>query len=145
MSNVSLINGHIDRPKLTDEEVIKAWEKVLATGDAPFGEHWLCSITTGLAKETFDMLNRQKAEIERLEKENKYFKCVRFIAARGRKKSIISYFINYNTGFEDGAKELAERLKSQYVDFDNNVGAIDKMSLYKDIDNLVKELVGDEK
>lgn len=52
---------------MTDNEIIKAWGKVLATGDAPFGEHWLCSITTGLAKETFDMLNRQKAEIERLQ------------------------------------------------------------------------------
>lgn len=74
MSNVSLVNGHIDRPKMTDEEVIKAWEKVLATGDAPFGEHWLCSITTGLAKETFDMLNRQKAENERLEAHNKEYR-----------------------------------------------------------------------
>lgn len=50
------------------EEVIQAWEKVLAMGDAPIGEHWGCWITTKLAKETFDMLNRQKAEIERLQK-----------------------------------------------------------------------------
>lgn len=127
MSNVSLVNGHIDRPKMTDEEVIKAWEKVLATGDAPFGEHWLCSITTGLAKETFDMLNRQKAENEKLQKENKGLKGVRlrFVAARGSKKSIISNFINYNTGFEDGAKELAERVNpiiEELVDimFDDN-------------------------
>ncbi len=47
---------------MTDNEIIKAWEKVLATGDAPIGEHWGCSVSTKLAKETFDMLNRLKAE-----------------------------------------------------------------------------------
>ena len=49
-----------------------AWEKILATGDAPIGEHWSCGgvVTTKLAKETYDMLTRQKAEIERLQSDN---------------------------------------------------------------------------
>jgi hypothetical protein len=51
---------------MTDNEIIKAWEKVLATGDAPIGVHWQCWVSTKLAKETFDMLNRQKAEIDEL-------------------------------------------------------------------------------
>lgn len=51
---------------MTDAEIIRAWEKALATGDAPIGEHRGCSVTTKLAKETVDMLTRQKAEIERL-------------------------------------------------------------------------------
>jgi hypothetical protein len=58
--------------KMTDNEIIKAWEKIMETGDAPIGEHWSVGtvVTTILAKETLDMLNRQKAEIERLQKLN---------------------------------------------------------------------------
>lgn len=48
------------------EEIIKAWEKVLAIGDAPIGEYWGISLTTKLAKETFDFINSQQAEIEEL-------------------------------------------------------------------------------
>ena len=54
---------------MIDNELIKAWDKVLSTGDAPIGEHWGVSVTTKLAKETFDMLNRQKAEIAELRSE----------------------------------------------------------------------------
>ncbi len=55
---------------MTDNEIIKAWEKILATGDAPVGEHWSCGgvVTTKLAKDTLGLINRQKAEIERLKK-----------------------------------------------------------------------------
>ena len=51
---------------MTIDEITKAWEEILATGDAPIGEHWSCGgvVTTKLAKETFDMLNRQKTEID---------------------------------------------------------------------------------
>jgi hypothetical protein len=51
------------------EEIIKAWEKVLAIGDAPIGEYWGISLTTKLAKETFDFINSQQAEIEFLNEE----------------------------------------------------------------------------
>ena len=57
---------------MTDAEIIKDWEKILSTGDAPIGEHWF--VTTKLAKETFDMLKSQKAEIERLTKKVDYLK-----------------------------------------------------------------------
>ena len=57
---------------MTDEQIIKAWEKILSAGDAPIGKHWLCgSVTTEFAKATLDMLNRQNAEIERLTKRQK--------------------------------------------------------------------------
>lgn len=51
---------------MTENEIIKAWEKILSIGDAPVGEHWSVGavVTTKLAKETLDMLNRQKAEID---------------------------------------------------------------------------------
>ena len=49
---------------MTDEQIIEQWEKVLATGDAPIGEHWSVFLTTQMAKETSDMLNRQKETIQ---------------------------------------------------------------------------------
>ena len=54
---------------MNDNEIIKAWDKILKMGDAPIGEHWQVGVTTRLAKDTFDMLNRQKAEVERLKEE----------------------------------------------------------------------------
>ena len=59
------VNANIT-PLPNDNEIIKAWEKILKTGDAPIGEHWSVGgiVTTKLAKETYDMLNRQKAEID---------------------------------------------------------------------------------
>ena len=56
---------------MTDEQIVQAWEKILSIGDAPIGKYWSVGgiVTTQLAKETIDMLNRQKAEIERLKKD----------------------------------------------------------------------------
>lgn len=54
---------------MADNNIIEAWEKVCATGDAPIGEHWGCSVTTKLADDTLKTLKYQKAEIERLKKE----------------------------------------------------------------------------
>jgi formyltetrahydrofolate synthetase len=53
---------------MTDNEIINKWEKLLKIGHAPIGESWSIGgvVTTKLAKETFDMLKSQKAEIERL-------------------------------------------------------------------------------
>lgn len=46
----------------------------------------------------------------------------------------------YKNGYEAGVKEFAVRLKAQYVDYDNNVEAVGKIALYKDIDRIAKEL-----
>ncbi len=46
----------------------------------------------------------------------------------------------YKNGYEAGVKIFAERLKAQYVDYDNNVGAVGKSTLYKAIDRIKKEL-----
>ena len=54
---------------MTDNEIVKALEKALTDVDAPIGEHWGCGfLTTKTIKDTLDLINRQKAEIERLEK-----------------------------------------------------------------------------
>jgi hypothetical protein len=48
-----------------------------------------------------------------------------------------------NRAKAEAIKEFAEMLKARYLVYDNNVGAVGKITLYKDIDNLVKEMVGD--
>ena len=147
MSNVSLVNGHIDRPKMMDEEIIKVRVVSLEEQIQQHNERkkkvfdsYYCRNTGGgedpleicvlresavLISKLESIINRQKAEIEELQKENEDFKCVRFFTARGSNKSVISNFINYNTGLEDGAKELAERVNpiiEELVDimFDDN-------------------------
>ena len=60
--------------KFTDEEVIKALETAIKTGDAPIGVHWACTISKQGAKDALDLINRQKAEVERLQEENRRLK-----------------------------------------------------------------------
>lgn len=49
---------------MNDNEIIKAWEKVLATGDAPIEEGWGCVVPFALVKRTLDAVNRQKETIQ---------------------------------------------------------------------------------
>ncbi len=51
---------------VTDNEIIKAWEKILATGDAPVGEHWSFGgiVTTKLVKDTLELIERKDADIK---------------------------------------------------------------------------------
>ncbi len=51
---------------MTDNEIIRALESALKTGDEPIGKHWGCFLTTETAKNALDLINRQKAEIGRL-------------------------------------------------------------------------------
>ena len=78
MSNVSLINGHIDRTKMTDEEVIKAFEccisssTSLACFNCPMAKNHECNgsntnVNKLVVENALDLINRQKAEIEKLE------------------------------------------------------------------------------
>lgn len=67
--NVSMIDGHIDEPKMTDDDVIKALEcctsdKRCSEIECPFRS--ACKDDTlALEKYALDLINRQKAEIER--------------------------------------------------------------------------------
>jgi hypothetical protein len=56
---------------MTDNEIIKALEKVLNNSDEPIGEHWMVFITTQLAKDTYDALIRQMTTIKSLIADNK--------------------------------------------------------------------------
>ena len=108
--------------KLTDNEIIKAWEKVLATGDAPVGEHWSVGgiVTTQLAKETFDMLNRQKAEKEALvngqETLQKYIAEYKAEVERLKIANVEAYSSGFGVGKIAGRKEFAKRFENNIKD-----------------------------
>ncbi len=73
MSNVSLVDGHIDEPKMTDEEIKKALEG-LSSGCFDCRNGCACSDTSlycpvNVIKYALDLINRKDAEIERLKDE----------------------------------------------------------------------------
>ena len=68
MSNVSLVDGHIDEPKMTDEEIIKALEccsKKECYKCPNYSEGIECG--EALLILALDLINRQKARIKELE------------------------------------------------------------------------------
>ena len=65
MANVSLIDGHIDEPRMTDEQIIKALDCCSNRSTkcivCPYFEKTYC-----VDRDALDLINRQNAEIERL-------------------------------------------------------------------------------
>lgn len=143
MSNVSMIDGHIDEPKgMSDEDIIKA-----LTSDRFFsyGGHSCvrckyryhkgeerCGVKgCKIARAALDLINRQKAEIEELQKRIVFWR----------------EYMDYHPEREraEVIKEFAERLKEKA----EGCGRIElngytycAVGLHH-IDNLVKEMVGD--
>ena len=141
MGSVSLINGHIDddTPRMTDNEIIKALECCsyydVCLNCPCFS---FCGCTPELLESALDLINRQKAEIERL---NRILNTdvVVFRGGRGNGKSetikkIIEARVDairakaYKECIEK-AKEILHNYCIELVD--------------DDLDNLVKEMVGD--
>ena len=111
--------------KLTDNEIKKALEccsNAEPCENCPYQKQ--CD-ETDLAEIALDLINRQQAEIERLQKENNQFSDI------GKMYSEIK---------SEAIKEFAEKLKEQAYLTDHKVYAV----LRDDIDNLVKEMVGEE-
>ena len=125
--SVSLIDGHIDDDVLTDEQIIKAFECCVTyefcTG-CPLVDNCLSSYS--LLKLTLDLINRQKAEIERLENTIEDMS--------DRQITLVERTEAY------AIKEFAEQVKMAfYYEFDELIPSI----MADKIDNLVKEMVGE--
>ena len=111
---------------LTDNEVIKE----LQHASEWFEKHGRNTNTAiiGICDRAVDLINRQKAEIERLEKANERFA-----------KEFDSY---YATVKSQAIKEFAERLKEKSK---MPLGTLYGKIIYvKDIDSLVEEMTEDE-
>ncbi len=99
---------------MTDEQIIKAVD-VCRTGTCkgcPYHELYTASCINKLMEDVFDLINRQKAEIENEIKEIK----------------------------SEAIKEFAERLKEKADDYVLAEGEFETMIFADDIDNLVKEM-----
>lgn len=100
-----------------------------------------------LPKIALDLINRQQAEIEKLE--NAIIALMSYLDILGADKTDTS-FINQATEFNkqiradiksEAIKEFAERLK---IDWQENDFYWEDADVYKWIDNLVKEMVGEQ-
>ena len=88
-----------------------------------------------LAKNALDLINHQQAEIERLEKIRK-----------ADNNLITSLNKCYETAKAEAYKEFAEKLKEKcYEDFQETDEMLSPYVTDDDIDNLLKEMVGEEK
>ena len=121
---------------MTDNEIIKAFEHCeLEHGcfGCPLAHTQGCQ---GVAKEILDLINRQKAEIERLEG---------LVTDGFIDKIMIPMMIK--TAKAEAVKEFAERLKEETIEVDVSYGYgrehyTEAVAVIV-IDNLVKEMVGD--
>ena len=121
---------------MTDAEIIKALEyhkdESNKCRDCAYGKGKGCSLK--LAEDTLDLINRQKAEIERLKGYNKNLQ----IANTALSNEILDIKA-------EAIKEFAERLKANNVRFCCECGErINTTPLIGAlIDNLVKEMAGE--
>ncbi len=99
-----------------------------------------------LSKEALDLINRQQAEIERLREENLKQKAIL------EEFEQITYPLPFETHFDnaikraktEAIKEFAERLKEKaWIYQHSEEVTINRLIATNDIDNLVKEMVGD--
>ena len=134
---------------MTDNEIRKALECCGEDGygctgcprlNAEFGAT-ITSCSAGLATNALDLINRQKAEIERFRKnDSENFAKWNELAERTINHYEELFQVAKDAVREKAIKEFAERLKS-VVAIHNG----DMWSKYEYIDNLVKEMVGDDK
>ena len=141
--SVSLINGHIDRDTsgMTDKEIIKALEccgnVVTSTcKGCPYHITHNANCVKALMHDALDLINRQQAEIEEL-----------------KKVVIDDYASEYDSKIRaEAIKEFAERLKTEFSQYQreyrnvlNDEGACAMIIAKKGVDNLLKELVGEQR
>ena len=121
--------------KYTDEQIKKALEcckrgELNDCEDCPCFEDGGASTTEcigNLLSNALDLINRQEAEIERLKKNN---------------KTIMQTIADIHT---EAIKEFAERLGETVTYYEDECNAFVPFVDCRDIDNLVKEMVGESK
>jgi hypothetical protein len=122
---------------MTDEMIIKVLEccKAGDCDNCPFyGRKEDCEVE--LPEEALNLINRQKAEIERYRKEHKEF-CIRLGNLHSLELKVMDRADEIKS---EAIKEFAERLKEKAGrGFWNELAFVD----VDDIDNLVEEMVGE--
>ena len=135
--------------KFTDEQIIKYWNEIDSEIINEHGEEFDVYITMPVAKSTVDIINRQKAEIERLErKANTPFCQVTF--DEEKLKEIANEYaenieFDLNQLKSEVIKEFAERLKTNFNKNIRLYGRCTVCDATTEIDDLVKEMTEGKK
>lgn len=123
---------------MTDNEIVKDLECCLRDVPPCYACKYDADTITpdecmgNLMKDTLDLINRQKAEIENLNIELKI--------KSQKRANIFEITDAFERGRSRGIKEFADKLKKS-----QSVTNCESEWLYLDIDDLVKEMVGDPK
>ena len=141
--------------KLTDSEIVKALEDKIEFEN--FDENGYAVVDIEKLKNTLDLINRLQAENERLNKENQLM-LDNHPANTHRNCVVIDNGVIYTKTIEDyekfltdvsteAYKEFAERLKEKSWDvpYETKNAHFVQVVDVGDLDNLLKELVGDNK
>ena len=140
---------------MTDNEIIKALEcltgESIPCKDCPYSAnytHFDCQ--RQVAKDALDLINRQKAEIERYERENnEKFDKWKLLDERTKERYAELYEEAKVVVRAEAVKEFAERLKETITNAidtyynSNGGGYYLAEDAIEDIDNLLKEMVGE--
>lgn len=126
---------------MTDDEIIKALEccaqPILICSECPYYDiHVPYPCADQLKWAALNLIDSQKAEIERLNTEN----MLTLSERNAFRTSFYEVSKQLKTAKSEAVREFAERLKENLqwdVEYDN------KLVFESDIDNLVKEMVGD--
>lgn len=134
--------------KFTDDEVVKALEccskdSMLNCRNCPYEES--CNMgRSDMQKDALDLINRQKAEIERLiEEREKLLKECKKCGSKTQ-KVIIKLKKQMRQTKSEAIKEFAERWKKYWkAQMDVSTNQHQDEIVLRDIDNLVKEMTGE--
>jgi hypothetical protein len=133
--------------KLTDEDVVEGLERCIspttnkACAGCPFNKQNLCDIDQwALEKYALNLINRQRAEIERLKSANDEKFCQWDMLAEKTKQHYADLYNEAKDILKSEAyKEFAEKLKKRY---DNPVWYLGGSNgFFDNLDNFVKEMV----
>ena len=122
--------------KLTDSEIVKALEccvrfKQICPETCPMVNVRQCKVD--LRKNTLALINRQKAEIERLKEEYN----------RLLNSELQQYEKEYNTGYDDSRKTAKAEAYKECIEKVKKELSFGKHITTEQLDNLVKEMVGE--
>lgn len=136
MYDVSMIDGHIDEPKMTDDEIVADLEAKtnIACSMCKVGKSVFCNgCVYHYTKQALDLINRQKADVERLNK---------LLIEKYMQNDKLHEYLQYTKA--EAYKEFAERLKLNAYTECSITGYKYQVVQIEEIDNLVKELAGED-
>lgn len=114
---------------MTDKEIIKALECCISCENCDICPQHSTDFITDLIKLVDDLITCQQEDIENLKIEN-----------QSLRSAANSYKLHYNEARVEAVKEFADRLKKESFE---DAGYYDNLVFVTDIDDLVKEMVGD--